>query len=58
MLRTVPVRGKLNKKFTWNAESVFPSEKAWEKEVSRILQDLPKVKAFQGHLAEGPSTLL
>ncbi len=58
MLKQVPVRSKVDRQFTWNAESVFKSEKAWEKEVNQILQDLPKVKAYQGRLAEGPSVLL
>jgi oligoendopeptidase F len=57
MLKQVPVRSKVDKKFTWNAESVFKTEKAWEKEVKQILQDLPKIKACQGRLAEGPSVL-
>lgn len=58
MLKTVPVRSKVNRKFTWNAESVFSSEKAWEKEIERILQDISKVKSFQGRVAEGPLVLL
>ena len=58
MLKTVPVRSKVNKQFTWNAESVFKSDQAWEKEVERILQEIPKVKAYQGCLAEGSSILL
>ena len=58
MLKTVPVRSKVNRKFTWNAESVFSSEKAWEKEIERIFQDISKVKRFQGRIAEGPLVLL
>ena len=58
MLTKVPVRSKVDPKFTWNAESVFKSEKAWKKEVTQILQELPTVKAYQGRLAEGPSVLL
>jgi oligoendopeptidase F len=58
MLKQVPVRSKVNRQYTWNAESVFKSDKAWEKEVNQILQDIPKVKACQGRLAEGPSALL
>ena len=48
MPNTVPLRSKLNKKFTWNAESVFPSDEAWEKEVQQILEDISTVKQFQG----------
>ncbi len=58
MSTKVPVRSKVDKKFTWNAESVYKSDKAWEKEVDKILQDIPKIKAFQGRLAQGPSVLL
>ena len=54
----VPLRSKLDKKFTWNAESVFPSDEAWEKEIKQILEDIATVKQFQGRLAEGPSVLL
>jgi oligoendopeptidase F len=48
----------VDKKFTWNAESVFKSDKAWEKEVVQILKDISTVKAYQGRLAQGPSLLL
>src|ERR1041384_1338455 len=58
MPNTVPPRSKLDKKFTWNAESVFPSDEAWEKEVKQILADIPTVKQFQGRLAESPEVLV
>ena len=58
MPNTVPLRSKLNKKFTWNAESVFPSDEAWEQEVQQIIEDIPAVKHFQGRLAEVPSVLV
>ena len=53
----VPVRSKLDKKFTWNAESVFPSDEAWENEIKQIREDISRIKQFQGRLAEGPSVL-
>lgn len=58
MNKRVPIRSKVDGKFTWNAESVFKSDQAWEKEVGKILQDIPKVKAYQGCLAQGPAVLL
>jgi oligoendopeptidase F len=54
----VPPRSKLDKKFTWNAESAFPSAEAWENEIKQIIEDIPKVKQFQGRLAQGPSVLI
>jgi oligoendopeptidase F len=58
MANTIPPRSKVNKKFTWNSESVFKSQKEWEAEVKHILKDLPNVKKYEGRLGEGPETLL
>ena len=41
MASTIPPRNKVNKKYTWNAESVFKSDKEWEMEVKNILADHP-----------------
>ncbi len=53
-----PPRSKVEKKYTWNAESVFKSKKAWDEEIRSILADLESVRKFKGHLGEGPTTLL
>jgi oligoendopeptidase F len=58
MTNSILLRSKLNKKYTWNAESVFPSDEAWEKEVEKIIADIPLVKNFQGRLGESAATLL
>ena len=58
MANKVQPRNKMDKKYTWNAESVFRSNKAWEKELKQIIADLPTIKKFQGKLKEGPSVLL
>lgn len=57
MPKTVPLRSKIDKKFTWNAESVFPSDAAWEQEIKQIIEDISVVKGYQGRLAESPSVL-
>jgi oligoendopeptidase F len=58
MAKIVPPRSKLAKKFTWNAESVYSSDEAWEKEVHKILEDIATVKLYQGRVAEGPAVLI
>ena len=55
---TTPVRSAIEKKYTWNAESMFASPEAWEVEVASILESIPEVKKFQGRIQEGPTTLL
>ncbi len=58
MANKVLPRNKLDKKFTWNAESVFPSTEAWAKELKQVIEDTGRIKKYQGRLAEGPSVLL
>ena len=58
MPNTVPPRSKIAGKSTWNAESVFPSNEAWEQEVKQIIEDISIVKKYQGRLAEDPSVLI
>ena len=58
MATKVPARSKVNKKFTWNSESLFKSPAAWEKEIQQITEEIPSVRKYQGRLSEGPSVLL
>jgi oligoendopeptidase F len=54
----IPARSAIDKKYTWNAESVFASPAAWDAEVKSILESLSNVKQFKGRLKEGPATLI
>lgn len=54
---TIPARGDLDPRFTWNAASVFDSDAAWDAEYASVLRDLPALRMFEGRLAEGPATL-
>ena len=58
MATKVLPRNKIDKKYKWNAESVFPSTEAWEKEVKQILENVAKVRQYQDRLAESADILL
>ena len=58
MATSIPPRSKVNRKYTWNSESVFKSKKEWEKEVQNILNDLPNIKKYEGRLGESHDLLL
>jgi oligoendopeptidase F len=51
-------RNAIDKKYTWNAESVYPTTKAWDDEAKSILESIPSVKKFQARLKDGPATLV
>jgi oligoendopeptidase F len=55
--RTLPNRAELDKRFTWDAESVFADEAAWEAAVETILARLPDLGEFKGHLGDSPDML-
>ena len=51
-------RSKVKKNQTWNAESVFASPEEFDAEVKDMLESLPAIKAFQGHLGDSPDAFL
>ena len=58
MANKVLPRNKIDRKYTWNAESVFRSVQAWEKEAAKVVADIAKAKQYQGRLAESAAILL
>ncbi len=51
-------REEVEKSQTWNAESVFASPDAFDREVASLLEKLADVKRFQSKLKEGPETFI
>ena len=57
MAKTLPTRAEVDKRFTWNAESVFPDAAAWESAAESVIAKLPDLAEFKGHLGDSPDTL-
>jgi len=57
MAKPLPSRNEVDRRFTWNSESVFPDAAAWDAAVATILGRLPDLGEFKGHLGESPETL-
>jgi len=55
--RSLPARSAVDKRFTWDSESVFPDEAAWEEAVESIVSRLPDLEEFKGHLGDSPDSL-
>ena len=56
-MTTYPPRNKVERKQTWNEESVFNNHLSWEGELKNILADLDSVKKYRGRLRESPAAL-
>lgn len=56
--KRVPKRDEIEHQHTWNAESVFASDEAWESEATALGQAIKDAGAWQGRLSEGPDILL
>lgn len=57
MAAKLPARSQIPLPHTWDVASIFPTDKAWEVEVQRISEEIPKLARFQGHLSDSPSVL-
>ena len=57
MAATLPARSEVDKRFTWDRESVFPDEAGWDQAVDTIIARLPDLAEFRGHLGESPDAL-
>jgi len=54
---TLPARSQVDKRFTWDRESVFSDEAGWEQAVDTIIARLPDLVEFRGHLGDSPDAL-
>lgn len=54
----VPPRSAIPIERTWDVASVFPSHAAWETACQRVIEELPDLQRFQGHLGDGPAVLV
>jgi oligoendopeptidase F len=54
---SLPPRSEVDKRFTWDAESVFPDEAAWDQAAETVLSRLPDLAEFKGHLGDSPEAL-
>jgi oligoendopeptidase F len=57
MTQTVQPRSAIAHEDTWNVESVFSSEAAWQAEMERISAELPSLTRFRDQLGSSPATL-
>jgi len=55
---SLPPRHEIPLEETWDLESLFESEEAWQAAYQEVKQALPEVKPFQGTLDQGPQRLL
>ena len=51
-------RSKVSKQQTWNSESVFATSEEFDSEVNSILEYLPEIKKYQGHLGDSVDSFL
>ncbi|MGX6978086.1 oligoendopeptidase F [Vagococcus elongatus] len=56
--KQLPKREELPEAFTWDLTKIFENDEAFEKKVAHFENEIPKVKEFQGTLAEGPEKFL
>lgn len=51
-------RSDIAKEFTWDLESIYPTDDVWENSFKKIEQGLPELEALKGTLAQSGQALL
>ena len=57
MTNSLPARAEVERRFTWNSESVFDDAAGWEQALQTVLSWLPDLAEFKGHLGDSPEML-
>ena len=57
-MQTLQKRQDISQEYTWNLESIFASDDAWERDFQELQQHLPEVAALQGTLEQSGQALL
>src|SRR6266516_281834 len=57
-LQTLKKRAEIPVEFTWNLESIFPTNDDWERDYQALQQRLPELEALAGTLAQRGQALL
>jgi oligoendopeptidase F len=57
-VKTLPKRGEVQKEYTWNLESIYPTDADWEADFARVVALLPEVRSYEGKLGESGTTML
>jgi oligoendopeptidase F len=53
----LPARNEIDKKYTWDAESVYADVATWEADTEELLKQIEAIGAFKGRLAESATVL-
>ncbi len=51
-------RSEVAEEYTWNLKDLYPTDEAWEAELTSLQGYAPKLEAFKGRLMESAATLL
>ncbi len=57
-MQTLQKRQDISQEYTWNLESIFASDDAWERDFQELQQRLPEIATRQGTLAQSGQALL
>jgi oligoendopeptidase F len=57
VIKLLPARSEMDRRYTWDSESVFPTEAAWEEAADSVLARLPDLAEFKGHLGDSAEAM-
>ena len=58
MVKTLPKRSEVRQEVTWDLQSVYPTDAAWEAALQEASAEIPGLEHFRGTLGESGGRLL
>lgn len=53
----MPKREEIPVELTWKLEDIFETDEAWEQEMAKLQEEIPKIEQYQGKLGESAENL-
>jgi oligoendopeptidase F len=55
--KVLPKREEIPVELTWKLEDIFETDEAWEQEMAKLQEEIPKIEQYQGKLGESAENL-
>ncbi|MGX4670096.1 oligoendopeptidase F [Cerasibacillus sp. JNUCC 74] len=55
--KALPKREEIPVELTWKLEDIFETDEAWEQEMAKLQEEIPKIEQYQGKLGESAENL-
>ncbi|SEL21746.1 oligoendopeptidase F [Haloferax larsenii] len=57
-MSSVPERSDIDEEYKWDLDSIYTSDEEWDAAYEEVVERIPELAAYEGHVTDDPETLL